>query len=89
VEQAGPAGQPQRLLEHVSAGGPAAAPQHQVEELSVLLRPVVAQVDEVLHVVAGAHVADVLVEDSGTTARRRYRTRTIMTPSVRLVSLFV
>lgn len=50
-----------------------AALQHEVADEGVLLGAVVAEVDEVLDVVAGAHILDVLTESRHDTSHRPHR----------------
>lgn len=61
-EQAGPASQPERLLKQVFAEVLEGAFEDKVAYLSVLLAAVMAEIDEVLHVVVGADVLDVLTK---------------------------
>lgn len=69
--EAGAARQSQDVLQHVAAEVLDAALQHEVADEGVLLGAVVAEVDEVLDVVAGAHVLDVLME-------RRHNTSSLL-----------
>lgn len=71
--EAGAARQSQDVLQHVAAEVLDAALQHEVADEGVLLGAVVAEVDEVLDVVAGAHVLDVLTERRHNTSHRPHR----------------
>lgn len=60
VVQAGLVGQPQDLLEQLSAEVVEAAFQDEVEDVGVLLVPMMAEVNEVLNVEVSAQVLQVL-----------------------------
>lgn len=65
VVQAGLVSQPENLLEQVFGEVLEERPDDQVAELRVLLVAVMAEVHEVLDVVVGTKVLDVLTEETG------------------------
>lgn len=67
MEQAGPASQPEHLLEQVSSQVLEGALEDQVAYLSELLATVMAEVDEVFDVVVGADVLGILTMTRGPT----------------------